>query len=102
MVGQFFIIYPWFEWDFNFLHCLWALVFNFLVGMIYYTYYLACSTDPGGVPDPGLFQPEILSNLVEPRDPIRKYCHKCNNYKPPRAHHCSMCNRCILRMDHVR
>lgn len=28
------------------------------------------------------------------------YCTKCCAYKPPRAHHCSQCNRCIVRMDH--
>lgn len=27
-------------------------------------------------------------------------CHRCDGYKPPRAHHCSQCNRCILKMDH--
>jgi len=27
-------------------------------------------------------------------------CDKCNGYKPARAHHCSICNRCVLRMDH--
>lgn len=28
-------------------------------------------------------------------------CHKCNdNYKPPRAHHDSVTNRCIVKFDH--
>ena len=27
-------------------------------------------------------------------------CKKCNIVKPPRAHHCSICKRCVLRMDH--
>ncbi|KAJ1605446.1 DHHC-like palmitoyl transferase [Cryptosporidium canis] len=31
-----------------------------------------------------------------------RYCNKCigNKWKPPRAHHCTMCNICIFRMDH--
>mmetsp|Transcript_18585 Transcript_18585/g.28542 ORF Transcript_18585/g.28542 Transcript_18585/m.28542 type:complete len:206 (+) Transcript_18585:637-1254(+) len=29
-----------------------------------------------------------------------KYCKKCKKIKPPRTHHCSICGRCILRMDH--
>jgi len=27
-------------------------------------------------------------------------CKKCNSAKPPRAHHCSTCGRCIMKMDH--
>lgn len=27
-------------------------------------------------------------------------CEKCDVYKPPRAHHCSICNCCYLKMDH--
>lgn len=27
-------------------------------------------------------------------------CEKCNMPKPPRCHHCSICGKCILKMDH--
>ncbi|AFM98917.1 hypothetical protein EHEL_090210 [Encephalitozoon hellem ATCC 50504] len=30
----------------------------------------------------------------------KKFCRKCNNYKPERAHHCSSCGHCIRKMDH--
>ena len=29
-----------------------------------------------------------------------RYCKKCLSMRPPRAHHCSICGRCVLRMDH--
>lgn len=29
-----------------------------------------------------------------------RYCQKCNYAKPDRTHHCSICRRCILKMDH--
>ncbi|GAB4813690.1 hypothetical protein N2152v2_000736 [Parachlorella kessleri] len=29
-----------------------------------------------------------------------RYCKKCQAWKPPRAHHCSMTGRCVLKMDH--
>eukprot|EP00792_Barthelona_sp_PAP020_P006121 TRINITY_DN2914_c0_g1_i1.p1 TRINITY_DN2914_c0_g1~~TRINITY_DN2914_c0_g1_i1.p1 ORF type:complete len:310 (+),score=32.79 TRINITY_DN2914_c0_g1_i1:77-1006(+) len=28
------------------------------------------------------------------------WCKHCNNWRPPRAHHCSICDRCVLKMDH--
>lgn len=36
----------------------------------------------------------FLSNLVT------KSCKKCHSLKPPASHHCSVCGRCIARMDH--
>jgi len=36
----------------------------------------------------------FLSNLVT------KSCRKCDSLKPPASHHCSVCKRCIARMDH--
>jgi palmitoyltransferase ZDHHC2/15/20 len=30
---------------------------------------------------------------------VRKYCRRCNAFKPPRAHHCSICRRCVIKMD---
>lgn len=30
----------------------------------------------------------------------KEYCDKCNSNRPERAHHCKVCNICILRMDH--
>ncbi|KAF2817181.1 zf-DHHC-domain-containing protein [Mytilinidion resinicola] len=29
-----------------------------------------------------------------------RYCKKCQSKKPDRAHHCSTCGRCVLKMDH--
>ena len=30
----------------------------------------------------------------------RKYCHTCNIWRTPRAHHCRKCGFCIRRFDH--
>jgi len=51
----------------------------------------AMLTDPGAVP-----------RAARPLDPAHfaRHCHKCDNFKPPRAHHCSTCGRCVLKMDH--
>lgn len=29
-----------------------------------------------------------------------RYCEKCTHVKPDRAHHCSVCRTCVLKMDH--
>lgn len=31
---------------------------------------------------------------------VRRLCRRCRTFKPQRAHHCSICNRCIIKMDH--
>lgn len=28
------------------------------------------------------------------------WCYKCDALKPPRTHHCSICNVCVTKMDH--
>eukprot|EP00611_Tribonema_gayanum_P025012 TRINITY_DN5606_c0_g1_i1.p1 TRINITY_DN5606_c0_g1~~TRINITY_DN5606_c0_g1_i1.p1 ORF type:complete len:365 (-),score=60.06 TRINITY_DN5606_c0_g1_i1:21-1115(-) len=31
---------------------------------------------------------------------LKRWCRRCDAYKPLRAHHCSICARCIIKMDH--
>jgi palmitoyltransferase ZDHHC3/7/25 len=31
---------------------------------------------------------------------VKRLCRRCKAYKPSRAHHCSICRRCIIKMDH--
>lgn len=55
---------------------------------------LGAFSDPGSVPSNATYLPDCTGE-----DRI-SFCPKCDAYKPPRAHHCSTCNRCIVRMDH--
>ena len=87
----------------------------------------AMITDPGAVPREALPLPDdegllengtaggVSSSALEegkhplpsdggagvgPRQRVRKFCRRCNAFKPARAHHCSICRRCIIKMDH--
>lgn len=80
-----------------------ATAFTFLAVMCIYSYRLAIFTDPGRVPSS--FVPDIEDSERQIHEIKRKggdlrFCQKCSHYKPPRAHHCRICNRCVLRMDH--
>lgn len=44
---------------------------------------------------------ETIVNEMKKFGPLDfRICDKCKSIKPPRAHHCSLCGWCVLRMDH--
>lgn len=70
----------WICWHLAYGH--WNLI------MIIFHYYMAITTSPGHPP--------------QARDDLTgvSICRKCIAPKPARTHHCSICNRCVLKMDH--
>ncbi|KAJ1935140.1 Palmitoyltransferase, partial [Kickxella alabastrina] len=75
--------------------------FNFMLLLLYYNYYLAVTVAPGHVPL-GWEPPRTGANVYELKRDTHKprYCRQCRAFKPPRAHHCTDCERCVLKMDH--
>jgi palmitoyltransferase len=61
---------------------------NWILLNVVFNYTMALITGPGHPPEKILFK-EVAS-----------ICKKCIAPKPPRAHHCSVCNKCVLKMDH--
>jgi DHHC palmitoyltransferase len=53
-------------------------------------------TDPGAVPYSAVPIP-LLNGSGQTQYTM---CSRCHTYKPPVAHHCRICDRCISRMDH--
>ncbi|KAF6313761.1 zinc finger DHHC-type palmitoyltransferase 3 [Rhinolophus ferrumequinum] len=54
---------------------------------------------PGAVPKGNATKEFIESLQLKPGQVVYK-CPKCCSIKPDRAHHCSVCKRCIRKMDH--
>ncbi|KAI8430958.1 hypothetical protein MSG28_001064 [Choristoneura fumiferana] len=56
-------------------------------------------TDPGAVPK-GNATKKIIKQMSFREGQVIFKCTKCCSIKPERAHHCSVCQRCIRKMDH--
>jgi len=55
-------------------------------------------TEEDDIPLNQLRNRRFIGNQLKGYSPLK--CDKCNCYKPARTHHCSICQRCVLRMDH--
>lgn len=64
------------------------IIGHWLLVNICFTYYMGVVTPPGYPPEGSLITEAV------------SICKKCIAPKPPRTHHCSVCNRCVLKMDH--
>jgi len=63
-----------------------------------FNYTMAAFTPPGSPTAPPGQHP--FGGPPPPSYEEHQQCKKCNLIKPPRAHHCSICGTCILKMDH--
>ena len=84
-----------------------------IVGVLLYvllnwSYTTAVFTNPGSttnedgyglLPTTSQAHPPATSFTVKSNGQFR-FCKKCQARKPDRAHHCSTCRRCVLKMDH--
>ncbi len=84
-----------------------AFFYNYISLTCLVVHLKAMITDPGSVSS--LAEPledEIVESLEEgnleseENKRTHKMCRRCRTFKPQRAHHCSICQRCIIKMDH--
>lgn len=70
----------------------------------YYSYYLACSTNPGhlkkGVDKAVLERALKRYDYDEIMFTSKSWCDTCEAPKPARSKHCALCNVCCERFDH--
>jgi len=96
-----YIILQWY------ISSIWAPVhvigFNSVIFMLAMAHLKAFLSDPGTVPLPQSRLDFSDLHSTEQGDFEREewtVCTRCETYRPPRAHHCRICQRCIRRMDH--
>eukprot|EP00295_Goniomonas_pacifica_P018965 CAMPEP_0175852522 /NCGR_PEP_ID=MMETSP0107_2-20121207/26251_1 /TAXON_ID=195067 ORGANISM="Goniomonas pacifica, Strain CCMP1869" /NCGR_SAMPLE_ID=MMETSP0107_2 /ASSEMBLY_ACC=CAM_ASM_000203 /LENGTH=311 /DNA_ID=CAMNT_0017168049 /DNA_START=11 /DNA_END=947 /DNA_ORIENTATION=- len=73
-------------------------LFHVLVALLLVSYARTIGTDPGAVPED--FVPQRDDEELGAARRTRRFCERCHCFKPERCHHCSICDRCILKMDH--
>ena len=97
----------------NFMGHFHRLMFSLVAVLAVAAHFKAMTTDPGTVPPDAIPVIEEKNNVTEetlsngesdgllattPRK-AKRLCRRCNTFKPKRAHHCSVCKRCIIKMD---
>lgn len=75
--------------------CIVFFLYQSLISLSFISHVQAMTTDPG----------TITQSKPPPEFQNTKWCTLCREgqeerWKPPRAHHCKTCKRCIFRMDH--
>jgi hypothetical protein len=73
-------------------------VFEILWFMALFSHLKTMLTNPGTVPKGTL--DEHVKTMESQKGEVFLKCTKCSSVRPERAHHCSICDRCIRRMDH--
>jgi palmitoyltransferase len=76
-----------------------GLLFHFFSSLAICSHVKTMLTDPGAVPK-GNATDEHIQRMGLKQGQVIYKCAKCSSIKPERAHHCSICQRCIKRMDH--
>lgn len=76
-----------------------TLLFQVLAFLALSSHAAAMLTDPGSVPL-GNATPENIEKMTSYPGQVIYRCPRCLSIKPLRAHHCSVCKRCIRKMDH--
>ena len=88
-----FLTSQWLHFTDSFIAVINYLSYYSFIAIVLYNFFSAVFVGPGLVP-----------LEWQPKDPedckYVQYCGQCIGYKPPRAHHCRRCERCVFKMDH--
>lgn len=92
------MMYSWWE---HYIHqSINFVIFQIFASLALTSHLKTMLTDPGAVPKGNATEDYIERVQSMNVDRVIYKCQKCASIKPERAHHCSVCERCIRRMDH--
>jgi len=84
-----------------------AITFNLVWGMLFWSWLQAHMEEPGTVPQRWREFCAQTGDAISVAPSKREwqpgkatFCKKCNILRPERSHHCKVCNTCVLRLDH--
>lgn len=78
-----------------------VVLFNTVVFLLTMSHLKAVLSDPGKIPLPAhRIDFSSMHSSEHKNGSDWTVCTRCETYRPPRAHHCRICKRCIRRMDH--
>ncbi|KAI3983278.1 hypothetical protein MKX01_013345 [Papaver californicum] len=81
-----------------------ASIFSFFGLMSFISFITCIIMEPGHVPANFVLEiengGEVLDQGSNKNGGNSRFCDKCSTHKPPRTHHCRVCRRCVLKMDH--
>lgn len=82
---------------YKFVH---VLVFSYLLANLLFHYTNALAKHPGSPGVVPVYRMNHHETGIVIDDDHQEICETCMRYKPPRAHHCAICQKCVLKFDH--
>lgn len=98
------ILVPWFGFSVTGVFHIFAFCSIAFLGLA--SHVKCMLTNPGAVPEDAV-PAKLITGTIHSTDGPQgqqnnryRVCRRCQTFKPPRAHHCSICQRCVVKMDH--
>lgn len=76
-----------------------CIIYGVLLSLGVLSHLKCMLTDPGSM-SLNSAKPFVSTTSAKNEYISEEYCNRCRCIKPTRTHHCSVCERCIERMDH--